>query len=139
MPVANYYIVATGEVVDAFAWDEDTTAVDWATLNPTGGSYIIDDELDPDVHYIVAGVKTDRPLLADDQYSINNDGADSVTITLPSGTVIDYDYYLLNQQTSAAEDWIFTSTIVGTFIIKFDPAFPYQDQVVRISVNDDNS
>lgn len=144
MPMVVYYLTATGEVIDGFSWPDTATPTDYATLVPAGGAYIVIDDTNPDsdihsdLHYIVSGVKTDRPFIADDEYQINNDGTETVTIALPSGTVIDYDYYLLNQQTSAAENWVFTSVLVGTFVINFDPPFPYQDQVVRIYVNDNN-
>ena len=135
---AVYYLTATGEIVDIFSWSDTDGPTQFATLVPAGGAYALDEEATIDGSYYPAGVKTDRPLVADDNYHIADDGVDSVTFAMPSGTVITPDYYLFTQQTSVAENFVFTSTISGQFNFDLAPPFPYQTQTIRIYVNDDN-
>ena len=134
------YYDSTGEIVDVYAWDDTATTTDFDTLTPTGGGYALDDEADPDRHYYTGTpkVRTDRPQVADSAYAIASDGTANVTFAMPSGTVVTPDYPAFTQQTSAAENFVFTSTIRGVFTFSIDPPFPYVHQVVKVYVDVDN-
>ena len=128
MSYSALYTTATGQIVEV-AETADLTA-------PSGSQSVYSGSADPDLHYIVSGALTDRPTVTTTyEFTIMPDGTDSVSLSVPSGTVITDLENSTSQTAAGADTLVFTSTTIGAFQILIDPPFPYRPALISIFVS----
>lgn len=122
------YTTATGEIVQV----AETADLD----APSGSQSVYAGAADPDRQYILAGVLTDRPTVTTETaYTIAPDGTDSVSLSVPSGTVVTDLETGISQTAASADTLTITSTTVALFSVLIDPPFPYVTTTIRIAAN----
>lgn len=125
---SSLYTTVTGEIV-AVAETADLEA-------PSGSQSVYAGPSDPDLQYILAGVLTDRPTITTETaYTIAPDGTDSVSLSIPSGTIVTDLETGISQTAASADTLTITSTTVALFSVLIDPPFPYVTTTIRIAAN----
>lgn len=134
-----FYITATGEIDFVQEYDDDTTTLpgDVDADTPVGDSWIVGDgEASPDLDYVLAGVQTERPLVASD-FTLDTiaDGTTVLTIatSMPIGTVVTYDG--TDTTLASIENVEFKTELAGPFEVLISPPFPYQPALFEITAN----
>lgn len=125
---SSLYVTATGEIIEVAETAELST--------PDGSQSVYAGPSDPDTQYILAGALTDRPTITDQtSWPLDMDGTDSVSLSVPSGTVVTDLETGLSQTAASADTLTITSTTVALFEVLIEPPFPYVPVTIRIAVN----
>lgn len=102
---------------------------------PVGGGYISGD-YDGEEFYHLSGVATPRPSITDDEYFyVHSDNTDTVTIPLPSGTIVTDLETNTVYTAGASESFQFRSQISGQWDFMIEPPFPYKTVTITVSAN----
>lgn len=126
---SSLYITATGEIIEV----GETAGL----TAPDGTQSVYAGDSDPEIHYIVGGVLTERPTISGlENFTLEGDGVDSFSVSVPNGTVITDLETTTTYTASGTETVTFTSTTAGAWDYLFEPPFPYVSGTVRITVND---
>lgn len=126
MPYSTLYVTATGQILES---GETVTSAG-------GGQAIYSGYGNALTQYLPSGVLTTRPVVTEQtEYTIKGNGTDTVTLPLPSGTLVTDQETGTQYTSSGVESLIVTSTIGGVFQFVIDPPFPYRPLVLTVTVN----
>lgn len=134
-----FYITATGEIdfVDQYDDDIDPLLIDADT--PVGDSWLAVDadageDASADLDYVLSGVVTPRPVVADDlTLDAVADGTTVLTIaaSMPIGTVVNFDG--ADTTLASIENVEFKTALAGPFEVIVTPPFPHIPAVFEIT------
>jgi hypothetical protein len=130
-----------GEIVFISEFEDSDGPTEIAARQPDYTGYLVDatGEVKSATHYVdTSGTPSieDRPVITDERdFEIANDGTDEVRISLPAGTVTTFDFDGDDSTNVSAEDFVFTTTILGEWSFSFDPPFPHAPVIIEIASN----
>lgn len=133
-----YYTTATGFIRQVMSFMPTTPSTEYDDYIGVGESMLVDltNTIDPDLHYVSGGVKTDRPVLNNgiEEVLLAANGTSTITFTIPATTVaiLDYDGTTLTAG-GAPESFIFQSVVVGEFMITITPPFPTRELLLKVN------
>lgn len=127
-----------GQILKVKMFEDGQPTTDYDAATPAGADWLVDATAlaSPDIHYVnLSGSPTlaARPaVVADETVAIETDGIDEVRFALPAGTVVTFDFDDTEYTVATAQDFVFTTTIVGVWSFHIDPPFPYQPAILEI-------
>lgn len=133
-----YYTTATGFIRQVMSFMPGTVVADYDDYIGAGESMLEDttNTIDPELHYVLAGVKTDRPVLnlGVDEVLLAANGVATITFTIPGLTTVMMDYEgVLYTAGASPEAFTVQSAIVGEFVFDIVPPFPTRELLLRVT------
>lgn len=135
-----YYATATGRIRSVMSFEPGTPSTEYDDYVLAGESTYVDDTntIETELHYIVGGVKTDRPVLNNgvDTEMLDADGTSQVTFTIPASTIVVLDYDGTTTTAGGSpEPFTLKSVIAGEWNFHIMPPFPARELLLKVIAN----